>query len=395
MNDLTKMEILGQSAQYDICASDACLAGKGKGSAGRRAGPFGRWIYPAIMPNGKTVRILKVLMSNECRNNCSYCINRCSSNHPRASFKPDELARLFASLHEAKLVQGLFLSSAVQSNPDQTMEDMITTVEMVRMRYRFNGYVHLKVLPGASYDKIERMAELANRISINLESPNTERLKKLSSDKDFQNDLFLRMKWISNLIKQDRIKASGHTTQFVVGAADETDQEILQTTVNLYNTMRLERAYFSAFQPVNDGPLKDHGPTPLIREHRLYEADFLLRRYGFNLSDIILDKDGNLLLDKDPKKAWAEAHPEYFPIEINRAGRRDLMRVPGIGPTSATRIMQGRIRGDRCNSLEDLKALGAVTRWAAAYILINGKRPSVSSENIKPMPHKLPCSLSP
>lgn len=382
MNTLTKIEILGQSAQYDICASDACLGAKGKAREGRKAGPFDRWIYPAVMPNGRTVRLLKVLMSNECRNNCSYCINRCSSNHQRTGFKPDELARLFANLHEAKLVQGLFLSSAVQSTPNQTMEDMIAAVEMVRMRYKFNGYVHLKVLPGASYDRIERMAELANRISINLEAPNAERLKRLSGDKDFQNALLLRMKWISNLVKEYRIKASGHTTQFVVGAADETDREILHTTVELYKTMRLERAYFSAFQPVNDGPLKDHSPTPLIREHRLYEADFLLRRYGFNLSDIILNKDGNLLLDKDPKMAWAEAHPEYFPIEINRAGRRDLMRVPGIGPISATRIMQGRIRGNRCSSLEDLKALGAVTKRAAAYILINGKRPSLQQRKV-------------
>jgi putative DNA modification/repair radical SAM protein len=352
------------------------------------------------MPNGKTIRLLKVLMSNDCRNNCAYCATRCSSRHRRTAFTPDELSRLFVDLRSRDLAQGLFLSSAVTVSPDATMDKMLATAERLRQAHRFNGFIHLKVLPGASYDRIERAAELADRISINLEAPNAVRLSQISPDKDFATGIMTRMAWISRLAGRPDVRCKGHTTQFVVGAASEPDREILQATDRLYKSLRLSRAYFSAFQPVAGSELEGHPPTPLIREHRLYQTDFLFRRYGFRLDELVFDEQGNLPLDADPKRLWAERHPEAFPVEVNTATRDELLRVPGIGPRSASRIIQTRMKAT-FHALNDLKALGVVTSRATGYITIAGRfeRPASTPTQLHlwlaPAPPSLPHSRQP
>ncbi len=367
METFKKIELLSQAARYDVCLS-SCLDG------GRRPDPkdpLYRWIYPAVLPNGKTVPILKILMDNSCPNSCVYCLHRRGGDCPTISFRPEELASVFMGLVRSNFVHGLFLSSGLGSGVKEMMERMIKTSELIRERYKFPGYIHLKVLPGADYSYVERATELANRVSINLEAPNKERLKKIAPQKDF-DQLLTPMGWIRSLISQRKTKARSQTTQFVVGASDESDREILQTTAWLYKHFRLGRAYFSAFQPIPNTPLEDHPPTPLIREHRLYQADWLLRQYGFRLSEIIFGPDGNLSQRYDPKMVWALTHPERFPIEVNTASYEELLRVPGIGPISAKRIITARGR-HRFHTLDELRRTRVVLKRAVRFILINGR----------------------
>lgn len=370
---MDKLEILGESAQWDICATDACMGRRGQG---RRRAPadLPKWIYPAVRPDGKQVLLMKVLMSNACQNACAYCANRCGRAERSAGFGADELARTFLALHGRGLARGLFLSSAVPDSANQTMERMLKAVEMLRIKHRFGGYIHLKILPGAGFDRIQRAVQLADRVSINLEAPGPERLRQIAPDKDFEGDLLTRMRWIRDLIARERSTCRGHTTQFIVGAAGEADQEILQTAGRLYAEMSLERCYFSAFAPVPGTPLEDARAAPLTRENRLYQADFLFRRYGWRPEELIFGADGNLALGADPKLVWARAHSEHFPIEVNRADLHELLRIPGIGPTSARRILATRRKG-RLTSLEDLRSLGAVASRAAGYVLLAGRRP--------------------
>lgn len=252
------------------------------------------------------------------------------------------------------------------------MERMIATVELVRFKYQFKGYIHLKLLPGCEQAAVERAVQLADRVSVNLEAPNAERLRKLSEDKHLDQDLLQPMQWSKEFRERGLGAKAGLTTQFVVGAAGESDHEILSTVAGLYRKVELSRAYFSAFQPIMNTPL-DHLPaTPPQREHRLYQSDFLLRQYGFVLEDLIFDTAGNLCTEIDPKLAWARAHPGFFPLEINRASREDLLRVPGIGPKSAGRILRVR-RQERFRRIEDLRATGAVAERAAPFLLLDGR----------------------
>jgi predicted DNA-binding helix-hairpin-helix protein len=256
------------------------------------------------------------------------------------------------------------------------MDQMIATVEWVRKRYAFSGYVHLKILPGASLAHVERAVQLATRVSVNLEAPNAERLARIAPRKDFAANLLQPMHWAKGLIEASGggLVPAGQTTQFVVGAADESDREILMTTARLYKEIGLARAYFSAFQPVADTPLESHPPTPPLREHRLYQSDWLLRQYDFTFEDLIFDETGNLPREADPKMMWAQVHPERFPIEVNRASREELLRVPGLGPRSVARILRLRRQGT-FRTLTDLKKIGAVASRAAPFILLDGKRP--------------------
>lgn len=362
-----KIQILGESAQYDICASCGT-------TASRTRNPLGRWIYPAALPDGKTVRLLKILMTNACSNDCLYCATRCGRAFKRTSFSPDELAGMFMDLYSRRMVTGLFLSSAISSGARATMERMIKAVEILRLRMGFRGYVHLKILPGAGFDYVERAVQLATRVSVNLEAPSGERLQRISKGKNF-DDLLLRMKWVKSLASNSRRLTAGQTTQFVVGAADESDKEILKLTDRLYGDLDLSRVYYSAFQPVMNTPLEDHPATPPMREHRLYQVDFLLRKYGFTFDELVFQKDGNLPLDLDPKMVWALGHPERFPIEINKASRQDLLRVPGIGPKSASRILSARLKG-KLHNIQELKAMRVLVKRAAPFILIEGRMPS-------------------
>ncbi len=297
MEQQGKLDILAQSAQYDLC-------GSGCGPQARRIRKDAtRWIYPAVLPDGGRVRLLKVLMTNACRNDCRYCANRCSRDFRRSGFAPTELARLFTDMRRSGLVSGLFLSSGVTDSPDRTMERMLATAELLRGRYDFTGYIHLKVLPGASYASAEQAARLADRISINLESPSAEHLARVAPDKDFERDILTRLRWLSELVRRPQTRAKSHTTQFVVGASGDTDRDILQRVDDLYGQHGLGRAYYSAYQRPDDDAHCQVESVPLVREHRLYQADWLIRKYGFGQREIPFGEDGNLLLFEDPKSA--------------------------------------------------------------------------------------------
>jgi predicted DNA-binding helix-hairpin-helix protein len=292
----------------------------------------------------------------------------------RCAFSSDELASAFHQLAEPGVAKGLFLSSAVSDNSNRTMERMIATVELVRFKYHFDGYVHLKLLPGCDEATVERAIQLADRVSANLEAPNPARLAHLSGDKRFEQDLMQPMRWARRLLdRSEQPTLPDITTQFVVGAAGESDCEILSTVEHLHQNVGVTRAYFSAFRPVPDTPLENLPPTPAWRQNRLYQADFLLRFYGFSVQDLTFSSDGNLQADLDPKMAWAQRHPELFPVEVNRASREELLRVPGIGPRSAGRIVDLR-RQSKFRDLRDLRTAGAVADRAAPYVLLDGHR---------------------
>jgi predicted DNA-binding helix-hairpin-helix protein len=253
---------------------------------------------------------------------------------------------------------------------------MLTTVEILRGRYGFKGYIHLKVLPGAPYDCVERAVELANRVSVNMEAPTAAQLSRIAPDKHMPDDVVQRMHWIKRAAAaSEGAMSSGQSTQFIVGAGRETDRELLTTAVALYRDLGLRRVYFSAFEPVSDTPLESQPPAPTMREHRLYQSDWLLRCYGgvYALGDLVFADDGNLSLEVDPKLAIALRQPERFPIELNRADYADLLRVPGIGPKSAREIIKQREAHGRFADLDELRRAGAVVRRAAPFILINGR----------------------
>jgi putative DNA modification/repair radical SAM protein len=369
LETIEKIKILGREAQFDLSCS--CSTGRREGK--RKLSSSGRWIYPAVLPNGREIKLLKILMTNICMNDCAYCPISSIRDTRRITFTPEELAGFFSRLREKGYVSGLFLSSGIAGNPDRTMEKMIACAEILRYKYNFRGYIHLKILPGTSKDAIEKAVLLADRVSINLEAPNPRRLKRIAGRKDF-SDILLRMKWIREIVEECKGARAGITTQFVVGAANETDGEILKTISSLYRDFKLERAYFSAFQPIRGTPLENLPPASPLREHRLYQADFLIRKYGFSIDEIPLDEKGNLFLNNDPKMEWARKHPEFFPIEINEAEREELLRVPGIGPVSAKRILKLRAR-KRITSIDNLKSIGVVVKRAAPFILVNGKYP--------------------
>lgn len=365
METFEKVNLLSQAAQWDVCSS--CFSEK----MNRKKSPFGRWIYPAIMPDGRRVLLLKVLMSNVCENDCYYCAFRSSRNFKRTGFTPEELARFFMELRRKGLVQGLFLSSGISGNPRITMGKMLACLEILRYRYRFPGYVHLKILPGADLGSIERAVKLASRVSINIEAPSDSHLKKIAKNKNFHKDILERMKWMKRVIERENPKVS-QTTQFVVGASEEKDKEILETAGKLYKDFNMGRVYYSAFQPIQDTPLEGKPPTLLLREHRLYQTDFLFRRYGFSLDEIPFDENNNLSLDEDPKLIWARLHPDYFPIDPNTASKEELLRIPGIGPITALKLIRERRRG-RIRYVEDLISLGVLWKRAIPFLSIKGK----------------------
>lgn len=364
MDNGARLRLLGEGARYDVSvpstlAAQTPLADK-PGS-----------IYEALSADGRRVRLLKVLLSNACRYDCLYCATRCSRDIPRASFRPEELARLTDELTRAGLVSGLFLSSGIVGDADSTMARMIETVEILRTTYDYRHYVHLKLLPGISEAAVSTAAGLADRLSVNLEAPSPERLTAICPGKSFERDLARPLRWVRQLAQPGQVRA-GITTQFVVGAGDETDQELLETTWRLHAELRLARAYFSGFAPVPDTPLEGREPTPAVREHRLYQAEFLIRAYGFSLAEMVFDEAGMLLHDRDPKLAFALEREELFPIEVNTAERSQLLRVPGIGPTSAERILQ--VRGQhKLTSLRHLELLGARTDRARNFITLGGR----------------------
>jgi putative DNA modification/repair radical SAM protein len=362
---MDKLSTLVAAARFDICGCG------GAGSAAKS--PLGI-IYNAALPGGGCIPLLKVLLTNICVNDCAYCVNQIGRDIPRCSFQSEELAKLFMELYAKRLVQGLFLSSGIGADASRTMESMIKVVEILRYRYRFKGYIHLKILPGARFDCIEAACRLASRVSVNIEAPTAHHLARLSRKKDLHHGILERMRWVKQLIsKNETLVPSGQTTQFVVGAADETDLDILRTTWDLYQEIGLRRIYFSAFRPISDSLLEGLNPTPPMREHRLYQADWLLRVYGFSPDEVGLafDSNGSLPLGEDPKLTIARKQPWLFPLDLNKATYEELIRVPGIGLTSARRIIEAR-REHSISSIQQLKKMKIATSQALPFIWFKG-----------------------
>lgn len=337
------------------------------------------FVHPAKLPNGKQIKLLKTLLSSACERDCYYCPFRSGRDFRRATFKPDEFAGLFSKMNRSGMAEGVFLSSGLAGGGVRTQDKLLDTADILRRKYQFNGYLHLKIMPGAEKDQVYRAMQLADRLSVNLEAPNTERLARLAPHKIFFEELLRSLKWVEEIRRTVPAhkfwggKYPSTVTQFVAGGSDESDLELLTTTQWLMRNVRLKRSYFSAFTPIHDTPLEYKPPVDPLREHRLYQASFLLRDYGFDLEDLPFTSDENLPLQTDPKLAWAQINLTSAPIEINKADRKDLMKIPGIGIKSAIAIMNAR-RSTRLRDLSVLKRLGVIAERAAPYILLDGRK---------------------
>ena len=335
-------------------------------------------IASATMPHGK-IRLLKTLLSSACERNCFYCPFRAGRDFRRATFKPEEFARLFMQLHRAKFVDGLFVSSGLAGGGIRTQGQLLDTAEILRTKMGFRGYLHIKIMPGAEKGQVLRSMQLADRVSVNLEAPNKARLAKLAPRKVFWDELLQPLRWVEEIRHTEsphtawKGRWASSTTQFVAGGSDESDLELLSTTSRGYSDLGLARTYFMAFNPVPDTPLENKSPTPKLRELRLYQASFLLRDYGFDLAELPFADDGQLPLPIDPKIAWADLHLKEMPVEVNAASPRELLRVPGIGIKTAKKIVQAR-RQRKLSDLSQLKKLGIAAERAAPYLLLGGKK---------------------
>lgn len=369
-----KLPILGGLARFDasagVCSEQRTMQGRGIGAA-PDAGYDG--VYYSFVPGGQCVPLFKVLMTNRCEMNCAYCANRCARSVDRATFRPAELASTFMDMYHAGIVAGLFLSSGIIDGADRSMEPMIDAVQLVRRKHGFRGYIHLKILPGSSRQVVANACRLADRVSINIEAPTQDALDRIAPRKMLREDVIERFRWIREEQRAHRVVRAGSTTQLVVGASGETDAEIIRSIAWMYQHVGLHRAYYSAFVPVENTPLESHEATAPVRENRLYQADWLVRRYGFKVDELPFDETGRLPLDIDPKLAWAQTNTDFFPIELNEAEMDELLRVPGIGRLSAERIIKAR-QMERLNSPRDVEKLGVLVRRAWRYVVVGGKR---------------------
>jgi predicted DNA-binding helix-hairpin-helix protein len=305
---------------------------------------------------------------------------------PRTLLKPEELVRIFLGALARKWCEGLFVTTGIPGRPVKVMDDLIEALELLRERHRFRGYIHVKIIPGADSAQVERITALASRVSINLEAPCGESLARIAPDKSFDRTL-ATLEQARTLVVQEREVQSygrprdqlhpggtaGMTMQFVVGATPDSDRSLIGRVSELYARGGIHHAHFSAFRPIRDTPMEEVRATPALREHRLYQADYLLRRYGFSSDELVFDGDGNLPLATEPKVAWALAHPERFPVEVRTASRAALLRVPGIGPAAARRIVVER-GGTILRGLGDLRRMGVVTSRAAGFLTLGGRR---------------------
>lgn len=379
---LKKLEILAESAKYDVsCASSGTSRKNMKNGIGSAHG----WgICHSFTGDGRCVALLKIMLTNFCLYDCAYCINRQSNDIPRAAFSPKELVELTIEFYRRNYIEGLFLSSGIIKNPDHTMERMLRVIKDLRTIHRFNGYIHMKTIPGASSELVYQAGLYADRLSVNLEIPTEANLKRLAPDKDHQS-IYLPMGHIQQHLlqnKEERKKfrhapkfaAAGQSTQIIVGATDESDKQILQLTSKLYKRPSMKRVYYSGFVPVNsyDKRLPVVHDVPRQRENRLYQADWLLRFYHFDVNEIVNDQYQQLDLNMDPKLAWAIRNPQYFPVDINRASYETILRVPGIGIKSAKLIVSARRYG-RLN-LEALRRIGVVLKRAHFFIVCAGMK---------------------
>lgn len=375
-----KLDVLADAAKYDAsCASSGAAVRKAPKRGMGSTTPSG--ICHSWSDDGRCISLLKVLMSNACIYDCAYCVNRCSNDVPRATFTPEEVADLTINFYKRNYIEGLFLSSGVLKSPDFTMERMCRVVQILRQQFRFGGYIHLKVVPGASPDLLDWAGRYADRVSVNIELPSGESLHQLAPQKK-KDDIIKPMGYMHDniLVSAEERKKSrkapvfapaGQSTQLIVGATPESDYQIVHLSAALYKKMKLKRVYYSAYIPVNDGSnLPAIRKPPMLREHRLYQADWLLRFYQFDAKEII-DPAHPFLDDKfDPKMNWALNHLDFFPVEVNTADYWQLLRVPGIGMRSAQRIIDAR-RWSKLDH-EGLKKIGVVLKRARYFITCKG-----------------------
>jgi len=367
-----KLERLADASRFDL----SCACGMKDNDDHRRRGPGGLWLYPASLPSGGTCVMLKTLLSNACVNDCRYCPFRAGRDVARTTMSPDEVARAHMEFARPGQVFGLFLSSGVVRDPDHTMDRMAAVARILRRKHDYRGFIHLKIIPGASDAAIDDVVSLAGAVSLNVEVPTARAFAGLSATKDFLRDIVAPLKRVSRLTARGGPYAGvKQSTQFIVGAADETDAEIVKATGALYRRWGLHRVYFSAYQRGLGDPALPGEQHPsqrpeelLTREHRLYQVDWLLRKYGFEADEIPLDANGRLSLDVDPKEAWARRHPERFPVDVNRASCEELLRVPGLGQVTVQRILDRRRKGGRLTSLAQVGKMGKRLRKAGAYV---------------------------
>lgn len=432
---MEKLQILADSAKYDVSCSSSGSHRKNTGTIGNAhtAGICHSW-----SADGRCISLLKVLFSNKCVYNCEYCVNRRSNDFPRASFEPDELARLTIEFYRRNYIEGLFLSSAVEVSPDHTAERILESLQLLRYKYGFSGYIHAKIIPGVSQELLHEIGLVADRLSVNIEMPTARSLQTFAPQKK-PKEIFTPMRQITNsLIERNSLKGpgnmfrgiavnapehylkgfsreieekdkagsswadsdtqdsitavssarplsrnrrrqgedfapAGQTTQMIIGAGGETDQSILNTSESLYRTFKMKRVYYSAYVPVVDSPMLPTRKTapPLAREHRIYQADWLLRFYGFSVKELFTEKSQNLDPDLDPKVIWALRNLDQFPVEVNRASYDTLMRIPGIGAVSARRIV--RQRRLSAVKFDDLKKMGVVLKRAKYFLTCSGR----------------------
>ena len=334
----------------------------------------------AKMSGGKTIPLLKSMITSVCERNCKYCSFRAGRDFHRATFTPDEMANTFLDLNQKNIAKGLFLSSGIAGGGVRIQDKIIDTAEILRTKRKFDGYLHMKIMPGAEYDQIKQLMNYADRVSVNLEAPNPERLNNLAPLKNFGEELFSRLKWVESIRKNHdpkknwRQKWPSLTTQMVIGPSGENDVEILKASDYLIQNFHMARIYYMTFTPVLNTPLENFPAENPMRGHRLYQASFLLRDYGFTFEDFAFDQKGFLDLNCDPKKFWAENNLIGNPVEINRASREELLRIPGIGPKKVEIIARYR-KQKKIQSEDDLKILGISIESVSQYILMNGKTP--------------------
>ncbi|MBD9139661.1 MAG: putative DNA modification/repair radical SAM protein [Clostridiales bacterium] len=383
MNLLDKLTILTDAAKYDAsCTSSGVIRGSRPGMIGNTSSSIAGCCH-SFSADGRCISLLKVLMTNYCVYDCKYCINRRSNDTRRTAFTPRELAELTVQFYRRNYIEGLFLSSGVLRDPDYTTLRMIETLRLLRREFAFNGYIHAKAIPGTSPELVQQLGYLADRLSVNIELPSQKGLAALAPDKS-KAAILAPMRLIEAQGRQNKeellkyrhapaFAPAGQSTQLIVGATEDSDRHILHLTESLYDRYRLKRVFYSAYVPVVENPLLPalHTKPPLLREHRLYQADWLLRFYGFRADELLDDQHPNFDPMLDPKCYWAITHPEQFPVEIMTADLGRLLRVPGIGPTGARRILSARRTG--LLHFDDLKKMGIVLKRAQFFILCGGR----------------------
>lgn len=382
MSIFEKLTILTDAAKYDVACTSSGVDRRNDGTGVGNCEKAG--ICHSFSADGRCISLLKILFTNECIYDCKYCINRSSNDVPRASFTPDEVCTLTMEFYRRNYIEGLFLSSGILKNPNYTMELIYATLYKLRTEHHFQGYIHVKAIPGASEELIQRVGFLADRMSVNLELPTAESLRILAPHKNRKN-ILTPMRLLQNKMQENkqeivaykkapRFVPAGQSTQMIIGVTPETDYQIIQVAESLYQKFDLKRVFYSAFIHVNEDsalPARSEEGPPLLREHRLYQADWLLRYYGFEAKELLSEENPNFNVLLDPKCNWALKHLELFPVEINRAEYETLLRVPGIGYKSAGRIVKARRTA--VLGFEDLKKIGVVLKRALYFITCNGK----------------------